>query len=232
MEMLDRIILIIHIACGTISLILFWVPVIVKKGSKVHNQVGRLYVIAMAGVIITSLMLSVINVLQGHIIMAAFLSYLALLTGQPLWYAFTIVKHKKMVPLNVVKILKTLKYLLVIFGLILIGWSIALSLKGLSILLLIFGSIGCLSSISGIRMPIHQIATKTNWLYEHVSGMIVSGIAAYTAFFAFGGSQFLANFLPGPLAAIPWILPTVIGVVLIKRYKKTNPKMRTQTNQY
>jgi hypothetical protein len=153
--------------------------------------------------------------------MAAFLGYLALLTGQPLWYAIAITKHKRVVPLRIIKIQKALKYALIIFGVVLIGWCIALSFRGLSILLLIFGCLGIFASIRYVRASQDQLMHQTNWLYDHLDGMIVSGIAAYTAFFAFGGSQLLSEFLPGPLMAIPWMLPTVIGRILIARYTKS-----------
>ena len=221
MEFLDKLILTTHIASGTISLILFWIPVMVKKGSKVHNNVGKAYVFFMWIVLTTSIALSVINSLQGMYVLAAFLGYLGLLTGQPLWYAIAITKHKKVVPLHIIKIQLVLKYALIIFGAVLIIWSIALSLKGLSVLLLIFGLLGIFASIRYVRASRKDLIHKTSWLYDHLDGMVVSGIAAYTAFFAFGGSQMLSSFLPGPMMAIPWMLPTVIGRILISRYTKS-----------
>ena len=50
--------------------------------------------------------------------------------------------------------------------------------------------------------------------------MMTTGIAAYTAFFAFGGGTFLSAYLKGPLMAVPWILPSIIGTVIIVRMKK------------
>jgi len=221
MELLDKIILTVHITAGTLSLILFWIPMFTKKGSKTHVLLGKWYSILMWTVLITSLMLSIINAIQGYFVLAGFLSYLALLTGQPLWYGIVIVKHKKTVPLHLIRIKKALSIALFVFGLALIGWSAFLSFKGLAILLLIFGLLGVITTASGLTQSIHKVATEPNWLFEHVKGMVISGIAAYTAFFAFGGSQFLCSYLPGPLSAIPWVLPTVIGVVLIKRYKRS-----------
>ena len=56
----------------------------------------------------------------------------------------------------------------------------------------------------------------TKWFRQHYAGMISSGIAAYTAFFAFGGRVFFTNILTNELQLIPWIAPTVIGVVAIQ----------------
>jgi hypothetical protein len=38
MSALHSILLYTHIALGSIALLLFWLPVIVKKGSKLHNN--------------------------------------------------------------------------------------------------------------------------------------------------------------------------------------------------
>jgi hypothetical protein len=54
----------------------------------------------------------------------------------------------------------------------------------------------------------------------HLNGLIGSGIGAYTAFFAFGGSRFLAELLPGQWQVIPWVLPTIIGVIAANRISR------------
>jgi len=54
----------------------------------------------------------------------------------------------------------------------------------------------------------------------HLNGMIGSGIGAYTAFFAFGGRSLLGELLPGQWQVIPWVLPTVIGVIAASRVSR------------
>ena len=52
--------------------------------------------------------------------------------------------------------------------------------------------------------------------------MLVSGIAAYTAFFAFGGRVFFESLLTGYWAVLPWVAPTIIGIGAIKYLEKYN----------
>ncbi len=58
----------------------------------------------------------------------------------------------------------------------------------------------------------------------HIINMLTSGIAAYTAFLVFGAGRFLQGLLPGLLAIIPWVLPTVLGTIFIvlsvRHYRK------------
>lgn len=216
METAYSIILTLHIVFGSLSLITFWIPVLVKKGGDIHVKVGKLYVILMWVVVVSAATLCILNVFRGRINSAIFLGYLSLITSQPLWYGITILKYRKNIPAKVHKINMMFNWAMFLGGLGLIALSIKLNLQGPAILLLIFGSIGTLTSAP---MIFSRKEKKVNWLAEHIQGMVITGIAAYTAFFAFGGSTFMGHLFSGSLVAIPWILPTVIGVFVIKRYK-------------
>jgi len=224
MEILDRYTLIFHIAVGSISLILFWIPIFVKKGGSIHNKVGIAYVYCMWMVIISSFILSFFNLMKGYHIPAAFLGFLGVLTSQPLWYAVNILKYKKETPIGMLQKKRYLSQFIFFSGLALLIWGLILKLQGFGILMVIFGLIG-MSVYKDAFSNLKRIQENENWLLEHISGMITSGIAAYTAFFAFGGGTFLGKYLTGPLMAIPWILPTIIGIVIIKRMKKKYVKL-------
>ena len=97
MTILDSVLLLAHVVAGTVALLIFWVPVVVRKGGSVHRQSGRIYVYAMWVVICTAFLLSVINLIQGRVVIAAFLGFLTLLTGKPLWMGVAILANKRMV---------------------------------------------------------------------------------------------------------------------------------------
>jgi len=214
MEFLDKLLLIIHISAGFTSLGIFWVPVFTKKGSKLHNRAGRYYTYAMWVVVSTAAILSIINLIQGDVITAAFLGFLTILTGHPLWYAVAILKYKKDIPADLIRIRKIIVGLLVSGAAGLVLWSILLKLQGPSILLLIFGILG-LTQLPILIRSTTKLQDNGNWIAAHINGMISSGIAAYTAFFAFGGSTFFEGLFTGPLIAIPWSLPSIIGSICI-----------------
>ncbi len=216
MEALDRILLIIHIAIGSISLIIFWIPLFAKKGGKLHNKVGMIYTYTMWGVVISAALLSLLNFIQKDYITTAFLGFLTILTGHPLWYAVAITKYKKEIPASLIKIRKVILSVLVLSAAGLVVWSILLKLQGPSILLLIFGVLGLLQLPLLLRST-EKLQNEGNWLAAHINGMVTSGIAAYTAFFAFGGSTFFGGIFTGPLVAIPWVLPSIVGTIFISR---------------
>lgn len=217
METVYKIILTLHIVFGTLSLITFWIPVIVKKGGDIHVKVGKIYVALMWVVVISAAVMSVLNIFRGRLISAGFLGYLAVITAQPLWYGMVMLKHKREVPIQVIKINKMFNWILFVGGLGLVMWSIFLGIKSEAILLMIFGAIGIIASFP---LLFKKQSSDSNWLAVHIQGLVTTGIAAYTAFFAFGGQTFMGHIFSGSLIAIPWILPTFIGVYVIKRYKR------------
>ncbi len=225
MEALSNVLLIIHIIIGSLSLIVFWIPIFVKKGSKLHVKAGEVYVFLMWIVIVTAIFLCILNIFKGKIILAAFLGYLSVITAQPLWYGIAIVKHRRQIPDNIRVLKIILNWILFLGGVGLTVWSLVLHLKGQTILLLIFGLLGLSSSVPFL---FSKNKRQTNWLQEHIEGMVGTGIAAYTAFIAFGGTSLFGHIFKGPLVAIPWVLPTVIGTLLIRTMKSKwsykNPK--------
>lgn len=211
MEFIDRILLITHIVVGFVSLFLFWFSAAVRKGGNMHIQVGRLYQFGMWTVLVTAVLLSLINLIQGFPVWASFLGYLAFLTGYPLWYSIAIIRHKKGPTPGMLRIRQFLNIIIFTGGVGMIIWNFLLDNQ--IPLLLVFGIIGTISSSS---ILFRKQSPQKNWLTIHIEGIIGTGIAAHTAFFAFGGSNYLAHIFTNHLMVIPWVLPTVIGIFMTR----------------
>jgi len=220
METFSKSLLAVHIFCGFSSIILFWIPIFLKKGSNLHIKVGKVYVFLMWIVVISSLILSIENFIQGYIIPALFLGFLAVITANPLWYGIAILKHKKGLPDSYRKKHMLFNLVVAIFGAVLLAYGIYLKGEGQGILMIIFGILGVLTGGDIYRMYKNPIA-KSNWIKEHIAGMMISGIACYTAFIVFGGRTFFGQIFTGSLMIIPWVLPTVVGIIFIKYYQKS-----------
>ena len=219
MESITKPLLFIHILAGSISLVLFWLPVIVKKGGKVHNQVGKAYVWAMWIVVISAFLLSVKNLVLQRYMSAGFLGFLSIITAAPLWYAQAILNHKKGISPPYFKQFKVLHILIFFMGTALVVWSIILKVQDAAILLLVFGILG-MTSFTDAFSSYDKIRQREKWIVTHLRGMLSTGIAAYTAFFAFGGRQLFSDFLTDQWMVIPWVLPTIIGTFGIRYWRK------------
>ncbi len=225
MEKIASYILYLHLGAGSISLILFWLPLFTAKGSQAHRQMGRIYVLAMWVVVISALLLSFKNLLIGDYIRAGFLGFLAILTTTPLWYAKAIIRNKRGITGRYYHQFKVLHGMTFWFGLGLVVWSISLKLQGAAILMLIFGILG-LSNFREAFGSFRYLKKKESWIVTHLEGMISTGIAAYTAFFAFGARQFFSSILTEKLIVIPWILPSIIGALGIRYYRRRFSKKK------
>ncbi len=223
MESIIKSLLFIHISAGAISLVLFWLPVITKKGGKLHNRMGKAYVMAMWVVVGSAFLLSVKNLIIQNYLAAAFLGFLSVLTSAPLWYAKAILNYKKEIDIDYFKRFKVLHTVIFFMAAALVVWSIALKVQGSAILLLIFGILG-LTSFPEAFSNYDTIRTREKWIVTHLRGMLSTGIAAYTAFFAFGGRQFFGNLLTDQWMIIPWVLPSIIGAFGIRYWRKKYTK--------
>lgn len=216
-ELLHRYILVFHIAVGGVSLITFLMPLFFKKGGNLHRKIGWVYVYTMWAVIISAAVLSILNVFQAKYISALFLGFLAVLTSSPLWSGIAILKHKKSLPESYIKTRRILAFLLLLFGILNIFYGFKVGFNQGSILIF-FGVLGVLTGKEAFQSS-EKFRSSAHWFNDHVSGMVVGGIAAYTAFFAFGGRALFGHILTDGLMFIPWVLPTFIGIGLMRYYK-------------
>lgn len=215
-----------HIACGALSLILFWGPCIARKGGLMHKRIGTFYLNTMTLTSVSGVTSSTIVLLFPLLIYPTVPSqfttsdhFVAYLQGQ---YTFLLmlsllvwnnIRHAKQV-LTVKSDRARLKgpvYLWLPAMLFFV--SVIALYQGLRygiILTQIFAPIALFNSIGIFRYVYKKDIANREWVIQHIGHIIGSGIGAYTAFFAFGGRTLFENI---PLLQITsWVLPSMIGV--------------------
>ncbi len=225
---MEKFLLPVHIVCGFLSIVIFWIPIFVKKGGNIHVKIGKLYMFLMWIVVITAGLLSIENFMQGMYVGAAYLGFLVLITANPLWFGIAILKQKKGLNESYKKKHMLFNALIVLAGIALVTYGIALNGNTAGILMIIFGILGITTGREIITMYRNPDA-KSNWIIEHIQGMLTSGIAAYTAFAVFGGQSFFGGLFSGYLSIIPWVTPGIVGTFLIRYYKKSYLSKRSVT---
>ncbi len=219
-----------HIVVGGFALILFWLPILAKKGSQQHKKYGQyfvngMYAISISGFIMTILVLSdpigvreplrnltveaANSLARENRLFATFLFMLSLLVFNCVYHSVAVLKAKQNraqlknathVGLNVFLILASI--IVGIIG-IQINFALFMVFSGLCL----FNAIGCLKYIFKANIK------QREWIIEHMSGIFGAGIGAYTAFFVFGGSRIFTMLLDANSQIILWVLPGVVGLV-------------------
>lgn len=227
----------LHIATGLAAIVGFWVPIATRKGSAWHVRSGRFYVWSMYGVVASAFLMCVmvladpIGVQEPGIdidperaarfversrLFASFLLMLSLLVFTSLRHGLLALKLKQ----DSNALGRTgHRAMILAMGTValLVGWQ---GIESRQVLLIVFAVLG----ISGATGMFRE-SLKTNWtrreaIFAHLNGLIGTGIGAYTAVFAFGGSRLLNQVLGGQWQVIPWVLPAIVGTIAIRRQRR------------
>ena len=210
MQQLFSILIILHIAGGTIGLICGTVAASVIKGKKAHILNGKLFSVGMLTAAISAL---VISNLPGHeniflFAVGGFTFYMVTTGYRIVWLKRNNAKRPQT--------FTALDYALFTFG---IGFSFFLlfmSVKGaiegnmFSLVPGIFGLVCLNFAWMDYRLFSGKDNIKKSWMTNHITRMMGALIASYTAF--------LVVNVHINMQWILWLLPSAIGGILIRKF--------------
>lgn len=219
-EKILSVMLVMHIAGGTIALISGLVAMLTLKGSKTHRLAGKIYFWGMTAVFIGALFTAI-----GHhkdfLLMVAFFSYYMTVRGYRVLYLKKLYQGQKAKPLDwlITIVSGAFLFSLVAWG----GWAIWNG-SGMGIVAIAFGLLGLSFFISDVNQFFNPPKEKMHWWYGHISSMGGSYISAVTAFV-------VVNIQLPQFQWVLWILPGIIGGVIIGRtIRKYKMKFSVATN--
>ncbi|RZM74402.1 hypothetical protein C3B51_19795 [Pseudoalteromonas rubra] len=223
--------LFIHIIVGSCTLLLFWAPVLAKKGGKVHNLSGKAYVygmqlVAFTGILCCALVLiDPVAIYQGAYERAqnqaefiqnargraCFLLMLSFLVLTSVVHGTRVLKDKASRQ-SLRRPDMLCSYLALLCSALYVAY---LGGQSGQILYLAFSVIGMLVAIKMMRYTFAPIVQPRQWVIEHLSAMIGSGIGVYTAFSAVGGRYLLVEILGEQAILMAWLAPSVVGTLAL-----------------
>ncbi len=215
--------LLFHVIAGIGSIILFWIPILTKKGGKQHRKAGKAYILLMWIVIFSGIVLAIHKYYVGIVDAAIFLGFLVFLAARPIWYGTAILQPNRYSPQELKYYHVVLKLILFVYGIFMLIYSTYLEDKSVALLMVVFGVLGIFAGIDAWR-DLTSTSTKVDKIQGHFEGMLFSGVAAYTGFLTIAGYEFISKYMIGYWVLIPWLLPSIIGISLIVFYKKRFPK--------
>lgn len=212
-----------HIACGSVALLTFWTAAIARKGSVLHVRVGKAYLAAMLGVILSALPMALVFFARGKPGIGTFLLYLVVLSSTSIWLARRAILLKRDI-----RGFHDRRYQIVGWANLLAGVaSFLVGLKLGSLLLGGFSFVGIAIGTGMLRQARKQPETRNWWLKEHYGAMLGNGVATHVAFLGIGMRNVIASFDQAWLQLVPWFGPLAValvaGVVLDRRYGARAP---------
>ncbi len=211
----------LHIIAGFLALLLFWIPIVTKKGGKTHNRVGWLYVYAMSIVSVSAFYMGLYRIAldpaadASKISFSWFLLFISVLSGASAWYGIRVLRHKR-------RTAPHRKPVDLLFPTLLLVSGIGVSLYGFSIqmpLLQYFPFLGIGLGAAQLIYWLRSPKLSTHWVIEHISGMMTCSISTLTAFVVFGAPRLLAI---ESVSILLWFLPTIaltpITVFFVVKY--------------
>lgn len=221
----------VHIAAGFTGLVVFWLPLLVRKGGAAHRGWGKAFGLC-AGVVIVTALVSCAWLLIDPVGFAGaeaadtpaerwvlrffggMLGTLGLFTLPPLVLAVRVLRAR---PEAFVRPwVCVLAALPALAGVGLLAFAFAwwrdegpTALGGVAVAL---GLVGFYASGDLARFLADPFPTPTSRLTRHMEFTLTCGIAFHTAFSVFGLSRLFPGTFSGPAQIVAWLLPAAVGL--------------------
>ena len=210
-----------HASLGTLALVTFWTAGMSKKGSPRHRGAGKIYLLAMAGLLALALPMSLYIIAHGHVVIGSFLSYLLVITCTSVWLSWRAIRDKRDWARFTGRVYHALKWLNLVSGvsIALVGLFFAQSMQ---LVIVAFSAIG-IAGVLRQRPVSRQPPPDTRWwMRQHLGAMLGNGVATHIAFLSIGLPRLLPA-LSGPLFTnLAWLGPLaasfIAGAWLTRKY--------------
>lgn len=201
-----RALLAIHIAAGTLALIVVPVVMAARKGGKLHRRLGLAFVYGMFVVAATALVVGRYFDDYFLLLIAVFSAYLTFLG----WRALAR-KHPEREPARAPDWAGAVLALLAGGGMIAMGFVQREQFGSFSIVLYVLGALCASKGGRSIYEFFRPPTARAAWLFAHFGNMLAAYIATVTAFSAVN-LRFIEPVF------VRWLWPTVLGTLVIAYY--------------
>ena len=202
--MIPLILLVIHIAAGSVALLTAFVALVTAKGGVIHVRAGRVYAIGMTIIFLTAIPLAILGASIFLLLIAVFSFYLV-------FAGWRFARNRSRRPQPVDWIAAAIMGLT---GLGMWGYAVVLALSGAGnwVTMVAFGFIAVALSVADGLFFYQGLAGKRRpaphlRIQRHLTNMMAGTISTITA-------VMVVNVSMNPVW-VPWLLPTVVITPLI-----------------
>jgi len=215
---LYQIVLSLHGLFGLVALATFWIAGFARKGSPLHKRAGKVYLAAMAALLVPALPLAIRILLERSTTGGVFLVYLWVLTVTSTWLSWRAIRDKRDWKKFAGPVFHVLMWANLASALVVVVTGVFFA-ESMQVIIVSFSIVGFLGFWQMRRFARQAPSDPRWWLEQHLGGMIGNGVATHIAFLASGLPKRLAlaagpvlstNAWPGPLG---WLVLQIIAWV-------------------
>ena len=203
---------ILHAAVGATALITFWIAGMTKKGSPLHKATGKIYLLAMVGILLSAFPMATFILLNGKPVIGGFLLYLLFITMTSVWNGWRSIRDKRDWKRYTGPIYKGLMALNLLSGLAIAAVGLFLA-EQMQMVITSFSLIGIITAINMYRFQRESPTDPRWWMREHLTAMVGNGVATHIAFLQIGLPKILPMISGPVMVNIAWIGPLLMAVV-------------------
>ena len=210
-----------HAGFGTLALLTFWTAGMARKGSPLHVGAGKVYLLAMAGLLAATVPMCWLAWFAGHQKIVVFLLYLLVITITLVWLSWRAIRDKRDWARYTGPVYRALMGLNLAsgIGVALVGLFLA---DRMQLIIVSFSLIGIGTFVRMRRFAAQHPAEPRWWMRQHLNAMLGNGVATHIAFLSIGLPRLLPM-LQGPVFQnIAWLAPlgvsALAGLYLGRKY--------------
>ncbi|HEX4854305.1 hypothetical protein [Arenimonas sp.] len=200
-----------HAGLGVLALATFWIAGLSRKGSPLHRAAGKVYLPAMAGLLLAAVPLAV-AVFQRAPVAGAFLGYLLVLTVTSVWCSWRAVKDKKDWARYTGPVFRVLTWANLASAIAIAAVGLFMA-KQMQLVIVSFAGIGLFAFVQMWRFSRQRPEDPRWWLREHLNAMLGNGVATHIAFLSIGLPKVLPMLAGATLMNLAWLGPLVVAFV-------------------
>ncbi len=204
-----RTIVLAHIACGVVALATYWMAGLSKKGSPLHKGAGKVYLVSMVGIVLSSIVLAGFAFSLQKYVMATFLSYLVVITTTAMGIGWLAIRRKRDQTA-----FRGMGYRATGVANVVSGAAVfAFGIQQGDALLMGFSWVGIIIGSQMLWRAWKPLDETKWWLREHIGGMLGCGLATHIAFLGIGLRRVTETLgLQMDLGLLAWFGPIAVSV--------------------
>lgn len=211
----------VHVALGCVALVSFWTAGMARKGSPLHVGAGKLYLLAMTGLLAATVPMCWLAWFAGHQVMVSFLLYLLVITTTSVWLSWRAIRDKRDWARYSGPAYRALMWVNLASGIAIAGVGVFLAGQ-MQLIIVSFSLIGISTFVRMRRFAAERPTEPRWWMRQHLNAMLGNGVATHIAFLSIGLPRLLPM-LQGPVFQnLAWLAPlgvsALVGVYLSRKY--------------